>query len=995
MNSMVPSLEDGLIKRIIARSPDPLGCMRSLHRIWQSLSESERDRLLCNSGKPLGSLVWFLGACPGMVPFLARHPREAILGLFAEGDIFEHPPLTESSYQVQKFLEQCRYAQRLEELSRLIAFFKNFNLVRLYAQEVLGLRPCSDIWQEWSQVASWCVRGALVGMAAILGKQVEGIRLAVLGMGKLGGQELNFCSDIDLIYVYEGREGEPSGRLNEVADRWARSITKVLEENTEEGPLFRVDLDLRPGGKDGPLVVTMEGAELYYQGLGSSWERWALLRAYPVAGDLSLGHEFLQRVEPFVFRTSLDYSVLEDIREMKTRIEREARWGSTKFLDVKMGQGGIRELEFVVQTLQIIHGGRIRELRVRDTIGGIKALSKANLLGSADANSLIDAYRFLRLVEHKIQMVNLRQTHRLPANEMELRRIALLMGYGDGGGVNEMLDELKGHMRWVRMAFEGLIASPVHPKDVDPKVEEILGRMADEEGVLDAIERAGFKEPVSVKGSLERLLSPGFRVNRHPSSRKVLQRILPQLLSRVMRSPLPDQALFRLERLLESIGPRAGYLALLEESPGAMDRLTEVIGRSAMLSRWLTEHIESLDALVAGHYGLARRSRSELKREAEGLLDGAKDIEERLGRLRVFRAQEFLRIGVGDLWGILEPWEVGQELTSVADVFLELTLVEVLKSMGCPGSPWLMPLSIVALGSFGGEELTYRSDLDLMFVYDDTFPWSPPKGMGVQEFLTRAVQRLISWMGMTTKEGPGWTIDARLRPSGTRGPLMVSLRAFKEYHEGSGKTWEKQMLLKSRPCAGSPEVGQKFMDAVDAIFLKNPDPDPQEFHEMRLRIERERAQRASEGLFHLKLGVGGMADIEFLVQFYQWKGWAEDPELRIPNTRQALIQLADSQVMDRREARFLLKAHAFLKGIENRLGLVLDHKATDLPFSERELSALGPLENTSWAKPWGKTGDLPSLLSNSMAQVRRIYLRHLGPTSKKRKTPELPGSPLS
>jgi len=309
-------------KSLASRSPDPLDALRGLQRIWERLNESQRAILLTRGKEGLAGLAWLVGASPGLLPFLLRHPEEAILDLFARGRILEESPL---EGECRAFFSSCKESRDLVSLTRLVTRFRNLHLVRLYSQEILGLRPCTEIWREWSEVASLCIQGALVGVEESLGEELEGVRMAVLGMGKLGGGELNLCSDIDLLYVYEPVHGR--GSFAQAADRLARVVTQVLEGPSDVGPTFRVDLGLRPGGKEGPLAISVEGAEFHYQALGSPWERWALLKAHPVAGDKELGERFLSALEPFVYRTSLDYASLEDIRQMKAKIEREPNGG--------------------------------------------------------------------------------------------------------------------------------------------------------------------------------------------------------------------------------------------------------------------------------------------------------------------------------------------------------------------------------------------------------------------------------------------------------------------------------------------------------------------------------------------------------------------------------------------------------------------------------------------------------------------------------------------
>ncbi len=928
-------------------------------------------------------LLWFLAASPGLVPFLVRHPHVAV-ALFVKGDVEKRHQVAPGAEAREIFMGACACSPDSEELSREIARFRNAHLVRLFSQDLLGLRPSREIWREWSEVASVSIQGALVGAGRLLSEEAINVRLTVIGMGKLGGGELNFASDIDLMYVYDAEPNLDPGRARALAVQWARAVTSILERPTDEGPSFRVDLALRPGGKDGELVLTVEAAEIYYQSLASPWERWALIKAYPVAGDHSLGESFVEMVRPFVYRRYLDYGSLEEIRALKERIERELRWRTSETLDVKLGRGGIREVEFLVQTLQIINGGRLPSLRGRDTLGSLEVLMREGHLPVRDGHVLWDAYLFLRGVEHRVQMVQHRQTHRLPTGDREVQRISGLMGYDGPEGTSTLMVDLRGHMDRVHEAFEGLLAvrDQDEGKRVDPRAEAILVNLEDGDRSAALLGDVGFREAQPVQASLQRLLGKSSPAYRSPRARETLLRLFPRILSSLIETASPDQTLFRLERFLEAVGPRRGYYALLEENPGSLERLVALFGRSAMLSRVLVDHMEAVDGLVGRGHHRPRRDRRDLAQEVERLLAGSEDPEERLGMLRAMRAQEILRIGVGDLWGALTPWEVGEELSNLAEVLLAFTFWEALRTAGHDPERERLPLCVLGLGSLGGKELSYRSDLDILFLYEEG-SWRPPKGVAPAEHLTRIGQRVISWLSMPMREGPGWAVDVRLRPSGSRGPLMVSLEAFRQYHEEMGRTWERQTLLKARPCAGDPGVGARAMEMIDRILAQAPGPDAKTFHEMRMRMERERGRQAKAGGIHLKLGPGGMADIEFLVQFHQMRRWAGDPEVRIQQTPGLIQGLTEAGVFHKEEGQALLEAHSLFKGVENRLGLILDHKGTDQPCSPEEIGALEPLEGVALGPSPRDGEDLHGLLERVMAGVREIYLRHFlgSPTS--------------
>jgi len=970
---MRADLRDGPWGAAAEASPDPRGVLVAAERLWESLPETQRE-ILWQEAEAIARLARFLAASPGLFPFLVRHP-ELVLQLFLEHGLESDPVNPARSGERERFLNECRASRDLEALSRRIALFRNQHLVRLYCQELFCLRPPPAIWAEWSQVAATCIEGGMEGVRKFLPSKGEGVRLAVMGMGKLGGGELNFASDIDLMFLYEASGGEGAARAREEATRWARAITQVLELATEEGPSFRVDLGLRPGGKDGDVVTTVEGAEVYYQTLAFPWERWALIKAYPVAGDRALGHAFVEMVRPFVFRRYLDYGSLREIRGMKERIQRELRWRKQDAVDVKMGRGGIREMEFLVQTLQIINGGKLPSLRARDTLGALRALVDEGLFPPAEGEALARSYLFLRGVEHRVQMVHHVRTHTLPVSDRELERISGLMGYRGAPGVKAFLKDLDGHMARVHAASDELLRGRDREwvPSMDPKLEKMLATLDDEQTSVGIMKALGFKEARAVRESIRRVLGKDFPARRSPAAREALHRLFPGMLSMVLRTSDPDHTLFRLERFLEAVGPRGGYYALLEENPKTMGNLIGLFGRSGLLSCWLGDHLEAVEALVdRGHYR-PRRTKAELIQEMEGILSMCKDPEERLARLRVMRVQETLRIGVGELWGALDPWEASEELTELAEVLLELTLREAFRAAGEEPSGGSSALCVLGLGSFGGRELSYRSDLDIIFVYDEARSRRTSRGVSSTEKLTRVAQRCLSWMSMPMREGPGWAADVRLRPSGTRGPLMVSIDALARYHADLGRAWERQTLLKARACAGDASTGEAAMETISGVLAEAPPPDPQAFHSMRLRMERERGTIPREGGIHLKLGAGGMADIEFLAQYHQLATWCEDPSVRTSSTRMVIRRVMETGRIPAQEGESLLAAHLFFKGVENRLGLVLEHKGTDQPCTRQDLLALEPLEE-HWVPLRAPGEGLPELLTRIMAGVRQLYL---------------------
>jgi len=945
--------------------PDPLGCLEGLKRLWPRLGEDQRDRLK-HSKDAFHRLGVFLSASPALTPFLLRHP-DLVSELFLDGRL-ESPgvPLDVR----EEFLERCVEAP--EALPTTLARFRNSNLVRLYAQEVLELRPLQEIWRDWSQVASVCIEGALRGCRRTLPQEGAGVVLAVIGMGKLGGEELNFASDIDLFYLYDHDRAVDPQLAHAAAAQWAARTTRVLETASEEGPAFRVDLNLRPGGKDGDVVQTLEAAELYYQSQAVTWERLALIKARPVAGDTWLGDAFVRMVRPFVYRRYLDYGSLEEIRTLKERIRREVLWRRSRSVDVKLGRGGIREVEFFIQALQLVYGGKYHSLRRISTLVALAALAEEGLVERDMETSLREAYLFLRRVEHRVQMVLHRQTHSVPLNERERIRLARLMGYEGKEAVERFQEDLLGHMERVHQIFAGLLGPRRVFMEQLSLSDGILASLeGDEEAALGRIRDAGFQQPRAVLETLRRLTGSRSPARRSPRAMSILQRLMPVALKRIMECPRPDQTLFRLERFLEAVGPRGGYYALLEENPKVLERLVELFGRSALLSRWMAQHLEAIDALIDRGHHRARKGKEDLILEMEGMWEGVEETEERLGRLRAFRAQEVLRIGVADLWGELDPVAVGEELTALAEACMEMTLRECMRASGWDRDREATSLCVLGLGSLGGWELSYRSDLDLLFVVQGD------EGIPVLEELTRLGQRFISWLSVPMKEGPGWSVDLRLRPSGSRGPLMASVESLRRYYEREASPWERQVLLKARPCAGDPFLGRRVLEEFSEVLCGSSPPSRDELLAMRLRIERERAEVGREGELHLKLGPGGMMDIEFLVQYLQMECWAVCSGVRTTRTLDVIRSLTESGRLPRQEGEALFRAYTVLKGLENRLGLILDHRGTDEPCSIQDLEALEPLEDLPWVPTRLRKGGLVQGLRHLLDEVRSIFLRHM------------------
>ncbi|MFU8857558.1 MAG: bifunctional [glutamate--ammonia ligase]-adenylyl-L-tyrosine phosphorylase/[glutamate--ammonia-ligase] adenylyltransferase [Deferrisomatales bacterium] len=877
-----------------------------------------------------------------------------------------------------------------EDFLRRLRSVGRRELLRIVSREALALAPVEVTAREVSALAEAAVEAALswawghlvARHGEPLGEDGEPNRACVLGMGKLGGSELNLSSDVDLLVLYRTGRGRTSGGprgSTSPGDFFPRLVSlaaDALGRVTEDGLVFRVDLDLRPEGRNGELAQPLENAVFYYQSWGQTWERAALMRARPIAGDRGLGECFLAQVEPFVYRRSLDYTTVEDIVDMKRRIEGHSarRLGGPG--DLKLGTGGIREVEFFVQTLQLIHGGRLPEVRERNTLEALRKLAAAGVVEAAAAQDLSRCYRFLRTLEHAVQSLHLRRTHRLPADREELEVVARRMGYGGPSPTGPFLAALDRVRSEVHGYYGRLAQGASREWEEERGVAEARGLLAlapEDPAAHTALARAGFRDPVR---ALE-----GFALLRHgpprgrptPRARRVLTRVAPFLLNAACQCPDPDRALLRLGEFLSGSGAREGYLALLEENPATAKLLLTLFGTSDFLSRYLVGHPELLDELVLGSHAVREKSGGQLAAELSEAVGRTRDDEERLDALRRFRNAEFLRIALQDFAGGLEPEETGAQLTRVAEVCLEQACRDAMARLvrkygppeGAAGSE--ARFAVLGLGKLGGGEIDYHSDLDVLFVYQppDGPAESPRAGLSASDFFARLAQRLIGALATRTREGIAFRMDARLRPSGQAGPLVTSLEAFEAYHRGGGGlTWERQALIRLRPVAGDPELGRQAREVVDRVLYGAPpasDPRP-EIRGMRDRLEAE-ARRGSDGRVDLKAGSGGILDVEFAVQALQLlHGWSY-PDVRSPNTLAALGALRRRRLVPDGEGRALAEGYRFLRRVEARLRILQERPTDVLPGEPERLREL--------ARGLGRPEEDPTALQGDVDRQRR------------------------
>ncbi|WP_242393806.1 bifunctional [glutamate--ammonia ligase]-adenylyl-L-tyrosine phosphorylase/[glutamate--ammonia-ligase] adenylyltransferase [Anaeromyxobacter oryzisoli] len=834
---------------------------------------------------------------------------------------------------------------------RLLRRLRAREVVRIALRDLRRARV-KEVTAELSSLATACLDAAIRfhdrrlrakhGAPEGLAGREPGAGFCVLAMGKLGARELNFSSDIDLIYVYD-RDGQTTGEkpLTHFAyyAKLAELVTEAIAKPTEDGFVFRVDLNLRPDGQNGPIVNSVRAAELYYQSFGRSWERNALVKARPAAGDLAAGDELLRQLEPFIWRRSLDLGVLEEIQAMKARID--ARAGAEGKEDLKLGKGGIREVEFFVSALQLLHGGRAEghALRERAVLPALERLLFAGIVPARDRDELADAYLFLRRAENHVQMVEGAQTHRLPPSGERLG-LARSMGYADEAAFEAALGA---HRENVTRLFAGLLGTGAEEVKLDPELALLADADVEPARRAEIAVRRGFFDPDRAIAALDAMAR-----RPTPFSRLGDPVAAVGLLSDVLGTPDPDQALSHLADFAAALRNPGPYFAILSERRRVARLLLSLFGTSDFLSKRFLRHPELIDTLLREDQVVLEKGRDAFQREeAERLaalpegLEPDDLLERQLGELRRYKNEEILRIAIHDIAGTLDLARIAGQLSDLAEVSLRACLVLAEEEARRKGVLPAGRLCVLGMGKLGGRELGYHSDLDLVFIY--------PGGAGAPGFerYARLAQRFMSFLQMPLREGRLYQIDTRLRPSGNQGALVIGAEGFARYHVGEvrggeagaevtvrSQLWERQALLRARHVAGDEALWREVHDRVivPAVYGRREDPAAlaAEIRRMRERMESQVAKEASHGK-NPKTGRGGLVDVEFAAQFLQLAHGHDHPEIRTGSTPEALRRLRAAGLL--READFdaLSRGYDFLRRVELRLRIVHDFTIDHLP----------------------------------------------------------------
>ena len=778
-------------------------------------------------------------------------------------------------------------------------------------------------------------------------------------MGKLGARELNFSSDVDLIFAF-AHSGQTAGGPRSVTHdefftRLARQLIQVLSVNLDDGFVFRVDPRLRPYGDGGPLVLSFDSMEQYYQSQGREWERYAWIKARAAAGDLAAGERLLERLRPFVFRRYLDFGAFDSLREMKTRIAHEVRRKQLA-RNIKLGPGGIREVEFFGQMFQLLRGGVVPALQQRRILAVLPALVAEGAVDDTVCRDLSEAYVFLRRVENRLQAAADQQTHDLPVSPEDRSRLAVSMGFADWPRFARRLEH---HTEIVHRHFQGLLAGAEEAESgPESATHEVLAHfwhsLSLDEATRHGLVAAGFEAPEAVRPLLEHLHDDPTTRALSMEGRQRLDRLLPILIQAAGRAEQPVLVLNRIVDLLLSIQRRTNYLALLLENRTAVDHLVRLVGASPWVASFLAHHPVLLDELLDARTLYQPNDRSAMAAEADRRLaavpDG--DLEYQVEELCILRQTNTLRVAAADVTGVLPIMRTSDYLSELAEVILDKVLDLAWHHLrarhGAPvclldGRPCTRGFVVIGYGKLGGLELGYGSDLDLVFLHagSDQQSTDGPRAIGGGQFFARIGQRIVHVLTAHTRAGRIYEVDMRLRPSGTGGPLVVHVEGFRDYQLNRAWTWEHQAIVRARPVAGDPELASRF-NAIRAEVLRRPrdrDTLRREVREMRERMRAERL-RCDPGIFDLREGHGGIVDIEFLVQYLVLLESCRHPQLAAWTDNVRLLQTAvQAGVLDEESGFLLREAYLTFRAKAHQLSLREQSpqvaEARFLPLSDR------------------------------------------------------------
>ncbi len=884
-----------MIKDAALTTPDPGRSLKNLSTFLQENPSREDDlNVYLREMSLLFSMSQFLAN------YSIAHPDELFEVLT---DLEKAPDKDSLSISLKEKRDTVKAESHRAGMSfymKTMREFKTKELLRITLRDALKKADLVDIMLELSDLADVIIEYSLDlvrrSLSEIYGAPADDA-FTVIALGKLGAGELNFSSDVDLIFVYGTEIGETTGiqtsqglTVNRITNheyycKVGEELTRFLSLNTESGFAYRVDLRLRPEGQRGDIALALRGYEMYYESWGRAWERAMLLRARPVAGDRQLGDSFMDMIRPFVYRKYLDFSSIDEIKRLKIRIDSTFKKG-----DIKRGYGGIREIEFFAQALQLIYGGREPLLREKSLLKVLHRLLVKALIGQEDYIILSDNYRFLRTLEHRLQQVNDLQTHTLPSDAAELNALARKMGSTDR---ETFLADLDNRRLKVRGIYDSLFSA----QKEEPSVSGTLfaEEFSDSE-LKEYLAGTGLKDVDKAARNI-RLIKDSVFNFQTLRGRRLLSEIIPLFVDSALKSNSPDSALNHLQSFAELLGMNESYLEIFRKNRELTDLLTYVFSQSKYLTKLLMTRPQYLE-MIGWQKGRGK-TLAELIREIRAGVTEGHTVND---SIRLIKNSEEIRLGLLFLQNKIGIRDVVRGLSKAAEAIL----------FACIGSisEGNTDMAVIGFGKLGGREITFNSDLDIIFVSSDE----------VRETDTKTAQRLLRMLISYTRDGLAYNVDTRLRPEGSKGPLVSSVESFRNYYAKAAAFWEFQALLKARPVAGDKQTGMLFMNmAAETLIARGLEVRASDIIQMRERIQRELSKEA-EG-YDVKLGPGGIEEMEFVVQYLQLKNCRKDRRLLVQGTLVAMDRLYAAGIIDGATKCSLKDAYLFFRRLESFLRL--------------------------------------------------------------------------
>jgi len=937
------------------------------------------------ASKDQATLRAMAGCSPYLAAFITKHPEWIETVVESDGAKLltklldacdKDRPVIETKEQLMAFLRRSKAELAfltawhdvseywtLDQVTQALTRFADAAIALCLAHSMQSYRKRRLI--DWNADSAYGAPDYKVGKAA-----VQDCGYFVLAMGKQGGFELNYSSDVDLIIFYDPDKICSTGRksLPEMMVRVTRDIVQMMEQRTSDGYVFRTDLRLRPDPGANPLAITTQAAEYYYHSIGQNWERSAMIKARPIAGDMAAADEFMAVISPWIWRRHLDFEALRDIQSIKNRIKHQHGQETLAFngYDVKVGPGGIREIEFFAQINQLLHGGRNPRLRTRRTLDTLEQLCEDGRLAPKILSGLTESYQFLRVLEHRIQMVNDEQTHQIPVRDDDVLRLAAFLGYT---APKELEDELKFHTTRVKAWYDGLLpAGPDEDEDNDDNDREIdLGAL------LTQLDFPEYKQAYDI---IEGWRRGRYKALKTPRARLLLERCLPGLLGSFRSAADPMSALTRFDNFLGSLPAGVQLFSLFQSNPNLFKLVARIMGSAPGLAKQLAKKPTLWEAVLEPEFYAPLADACHLREELKRALSAANDYQDILDISRVWVAEKRFQLGVQIIENITETLDAGRALSNVADIIVGALVAAATREFerrhGCIKGG---EIAIIAMGKYGGQALSYTSDLDVVMLYkvDDAASVSNgERQVSPSQYYSRLGQSIITALTVMTAEGTLFEVDTRLRPSGNQGPLIVTLETFTRYYSEAAWTWEHMALTRGRVVVAGSDFKQSIQQTIRSALNVNRNGKGLKAAvlDMRSLMAKEMPARSRWSMKHSR---GGLVDIEFIVQYLLLANGQAHLDIIEPVLETALIRLRDHGLLSPDDYRLLDSAHAVAQSVQAILRVT--HGSSSLNDTDFSPELQHMLCRATGAETFS---DLKRTLETQQQAVYQLFERMIG-----------------